>query len=95
VRGGLTLQNETNFHLFIVFHVSVLGGLELCLGVESPPKFPMARGLLKNGLTLREQNNGTLRGEVLVLFMYIQSELMNISVGGYVCNQYSNLYTVN
>ena len=39
-----------------------------------------------NGLTLRQQNKGTLRGDVLVLFMYIHSEL-NASAGvGYVCN---------
>jgi len=37
--------------------------------------------LLKNGFTLRQQNSGTLRGEVFVSFMYIQSELMNVSAG--------------
>jgi len=43
--------------------------------------------LLKNGLTLGQQNNGTLRREVLVLFIYIQSELMNVCAGvGYVYN---------
>jgi len=36
-------------------------------------------------LTLRQQNSGTLRGEVLILSIYIQSELMNVSAGvGYV-----------
>jgi len=38
-------------------------------------------------LTQRQQNSGTLRGEVLVSFIYIQSELMNVSAGvGYVSN---------
>jgi len=46
-------------------------------------------------LTLLQQNSGTLRGEVLVLLIYIQSELMNVSAGvGHVYNSYSNLYTV-
>jgi len=41
--------------------------------------------LLKNGFTLQQQNSGTLRGEVLVLSIYTQSELMNVSAGvGYV-----------
>jgi len=41
--------------------------------------------LLKNRLTLRQQNRGTLRGEVFVSFIYMQSELMNVSAGvGYV-----------
>jgi len=34
---------------------------------------------LKNGFTLRQQNSGILRGEGFVLFIYIQSELMNVS----------------
>jgi len=43
--------------------------------------------LLKNGFALRRQNRGTLRGEVFVSFIYIQSELMNVSAGaGYVYN---------
>jgi len=38
-------------------------------------------------LTLRQQDSVTLRGEVFVLFMYIQSEVMNVSAGvGYACN---------
>jgi len=39
------------------------------------------RGGIKNGLTLRQQDSVTLRGEVFVLFIYIQSEPMNVSVG--------------
>jgi len=32
-------------------------------------------------LTLRKQDSWTLRREVFVLFIYIQSELMNVSAG--------------
>jgi len=45
------------------------------------------RALLKNELTLsillplRQQNSGTFPGEVLVLFMFIQRQLMNVSAG--------------
>jgi len=49
--------------------------------------------LLKNGFTLRQQNSGTLRGEVFVSFMYIQSELMNVSAGvGYVYSYSTIIY---
>jgi len=38
-------------------------------------------------LTLQQQNSETLRGEVLVLFIYVQSELMKVSAGvGYAYN---------
>jgi len=37
--------------------------------------------LLKNRLTLWQQDSGTLRGEVFFSFTYIQSELMNVSAG--------------
>jgi len=49
--------------------------------------------LLKNGFTLRQQISGTLRGEVFVSFMYIQSELMNVSAGvGYVYSYSAIIY---
>jgi len=41
-------------------------------------------------------DSGTLPGEVLVLFTYIQSELMNVCAGvGYEYSQCSSLYTVD
>jgi len=40
---------------------------------------------LKNMLTFQQQKSEILRGEILVLFIYIQSELVNVSDGvGYV-----------
>jgi len=46
VQNGLDIQIWQKFHGFIVFHISIWGGLELCLGGLSPPKPPVTTGLL-------------------------------------------------
>ena len=43
-RGGVDIQIWQNFRWFIVFQISIWGGLKLCLGGLSPPKLPRGDG---------------------------------------------------
>ena len=42
--GGVDIQIWQNFRWFIVFQISIWGGLKLCLGGLSPPKLPRGDG---------------------------------------------------
>jgi len=72
--GGLDIEKLTKMQLIIVFHISIWRCLELCLGGLSPPKKPVATGLIgARALVCVLQHGKPLNRKVFLQFTFLKS----------------------